>query len=912
MAKALLEIVDKIEESFQKNWVNALLFSDAEISSFNQVGESELKNQEQFKLAILDKKFVNVTGQIIDNISLFILQGGYINLDVAKISIHKVLEKTNELTLMELSFTNVNATNQSLSTSFFYEIQGRFWENVINPIKKCCELTQEFLSKLESYADLRKQSVLFNIEIDKSTQIILGKNSPALNSIGLFELILEVSEIDHNLSFQIESLESLIKIHTLLESDYKSLSTQPIYQLLLEKTCFLIHKLITIIDVDRSNEIKVFIINKKYKKLNKEEYNIKHLSTWLKDIQNHYSKEGDNKMVDAVVATILNKSARHDFENLSLTQFHNATKYSKDINKSLPDLVAIHEFYESFYKLKDFKDISKFDLISLNIARNYIANTMLSLAIEECLTKEEIEKKLVEIVRIQSETEIKNFFPYYKAAKRLALLIEMQLSKSFLNSEDFDEKITELTSSINTLKEYLKKWDAYIEWCQRVNYLSYRLTFDESHERIVIGEINYDLFVASSYIIPFDYDAKKIELREYTDKVFQLSNQISILKTSENQIKSINKVVSQVKDVSTDVRAQERKFIEILAVFSAVVLFTSGSIQVFDKTRSFGDSLMFLGVFSISLILFVVLIKSILNERPIINNSSTPVFFTDPNFKAVLISAVIVFIGSFYLFDYSEKKEDERLFAVESRKMEQEKINQFLPLRTPSFKQNWITLLNQYEQPFTKNNVVPARDRPWVEFLSGKSKLLVLAPHATSQMRMDSIKRADSGTGSMAVFLNKEFGVPVLYTTYLSPKDPNYYDDNMFKDTLAEIIKLINPSFVLDLHGSAFSKPYDLDFGTLGNKSYLNQKELFLELINACKNNGLSCLSQDYFPASKNQTNTKWLFKHNIPCVQLEVNSNYLIRHDAKNENCAFINEQKATQLLQALVDFNIVVNNKE
>ena len=70
----------------------------------------------------------------------------------------------------------------------------------------------------------------------------------------------------------------------------------------------------------------------------------------------------------------------------------------------------------------------------------------------------------------------------------------------------------------------------------------------------------------------------------------------------------------------------------------------------------------------------------------------------------------------------------------------------------------------------------------------------MVAGHATAHMREDQLKPEDRGTGSLAVMLNKLAGCPVLYTTYLSPSDPNYYDDNEFKRTLSHMIKQYAPA----------------------------------------------------------------------------------------------------------------------
>lgn len=210
-----------------------------------------------------------------------------------------------------------------------------------------------------------------------------------------------------------------------------------------------------------------------------------------------------------------------------------------------------------------------------------------------------------------------------------------------------------------------------------------------------------------------------------------------------------------------------------------------------------------------------------------------------------------------------------------------------------------VDSLIAYEKPFTAHGSVAAPPGTnWFEFKRGERNILVTAPHATAQTREGGIKIADGGTGSMAVELNKLCNVHVLYTTYLSPSDPNYYDDNAFKDSLAKILQQLHPVFVIDLHGSDGSRPYDVDFGTLNGISLGNKLQLLDSLIYQLHDCGIMSLSSNFFSAATHQTDTKFVFSKGIPCIQLEINSNYLI------PNQGGIYRQKSAQLLQALLRF--------
>jgi hypothetical protein len=186
----------------------------------------------------------------------------------------------------------------------------------------------------------------------------------------------------------------------------------------------------------------------------------------------------------------------------------------------------------------------------------------------------------------------------------------------------------------------------------------------------------------------------------------------------------------------------------------------------------------------------------------------------------------------------------------------------------------------------------------WFEYKKGERDILLLAPHATAQTREGKIKVADRGTGSLAVELNKLCGVHVLYTTYLSPSDPNYYDNNAFKDSLAQLLQRLKPILVIDLHASAESRPYDVDFGTMNGISLENKSQLLDSLIVQLHECGITNLSSNYFSAAINHTDTKFVHSRGVPCIQMEINANYL-----RPDQGGYF-RQNSAKLLQALRRF--------
>jgi len=207
-------------------------------------------------------------------------------------------------------------------------------------------------------------------------------------------------------------------------------------------------------------------------------------------------------------------------------------------------------------------------------------------------------------------------------------------------------------------------------------------------------------------------------------------------------------------------------------------------------------------------------------------------------------------------------------------------------------------LAQSYETP-------PGPGEPWFRVLPGRSRVLVTAPHATAQTREGQTKAADAGTGSLAVLLNALAGTRVIYTTRLSPSDPNFYDDNEFKQALARAIDDRRPRAVLDLHASDSGRPYDVDFGTMGGTSLPG--ELLSRLAGALRAEGPAAFSQDFFPAARNQTVTRFVAARGVPAVQVEINATWLLGSRAGDPP-----RQRFAQLLQALVRFAASVDERQ
>ena len=115
------------------------------------------------------------------------------------------------------------------------------------------------------------------------------------------------------------------------------------------------------------------------------------------------------------------------------------------------------------------------------------------------------------------------------------------------------------------------------------------------------------------------------------------------------------------------------------------------------------------------------------------------------------------------------------------------------------------------EKELTEREGVAIPDgEQWFEVIQRRSPIILSAPHSTRPLREGKRRFSDGGgTAALALALGELTDATVIYTTYEGPSDPNYYDDNAYKEALAHLIQEKKPLLVLDFHGSHPYRSYD-------------------------------------------------------------------------------------------------------
>ncbi|MEL7656020.1 MAG: hypothetical protein AAGU75_08940 [Bacillota bacterium] len=177
----------------------------------------------------------------------------------------------------------------------------------------------------------------------------------------------------------------------------------------------------------------------------------------------------------------------------------------------------------------------------------------------------------------------------------------------------------------------------------------------------------------------------------------------------------------------------------------------------------------------------------------------------------------------------------------------------------------------------TDKRVNPKQEEPFWH-AAGDIPILVSAPHAVRHFRQKKIKMSDEYTGSIVYLLNKLTGCHAIAVTKLYGGDPNVDSPCIYKEKLAQLCRQGKIKLLLDIHGAARDRDFDVDFGTNNRRNLLEKMHTDEILAQNFRNCGFSKVSSDYFDASSPNTIANFAARElGIPAVQIEINKHYRV-----------------------------------
>lgn len=544
----------------------------------------------------------------------------------------------------------INDANLALDEHF----QDLDLYNFFKPIQTSVKKYEAFLSYIANsfyISSPESTTILFNHDIAdvntdfhdylKTSRKYNRTNKPTLEQWeNLFLINLVIAEYDHSMPVDSALLGSLLQLEH--EFDNQQYKTIKYGDLVHDKCKFLIRKICH--RISRDGRHYSYYHDQRERGLRLDAFPIEFFKEFDDTTSIHYGKDTREQSLRFL------KYGEKLSETSTFLHYHAAVKYYKDIENDLTTLGTINTIFK---KKSIDEQAQEFDKYSYRINRNYIVNNELSLLSQQFLDGSipirMIEEKIEEIDQIQQETGIKNYFPYLKVATTL--------------SDKFRQLMLENTSDIERAKiqeakgilALAKKWinvaqDNFGEYKER-GLKTFQLPINESYIRILYRDEEFSLFSASSFVLPFDYEAIRLEIEKrnkviekqhfewaIADVTCKLKEQESrvvgeiqakskdIIRNMEtkfteketeihDQIATSNKEVSdKVEAAKTEVSNSKTEFVSILSIFAAIAFFTSGSIQVLSKPLEIDVAIAFIAALATAFTLFVLLIWFVLGK----------------------------------------------------------------------------------------------------------------------------------------------------------------------------------------------------------------------------------------------------------------------------------------------------------
>ena len=425
-----------------------------------------------------------------------------------------------------------------------------------------------------------------------------------------------ICKIEYNLSFKDSLIEDLFCMSKEL-SEVDDINPV-IKKVLLDKVFFLLSKLL------RVQEKSTIIY---YDSIRYEIKNSELSSSVLKEFQEKFYQ-------------LYDKNNLLSFLNTNFSRLEQSLNQSSD-TFTFPDMVLIMKCYqelsgresgiENVLALFQKREIgsTRYDVYSYNVLKNYFYNSRFSNRLSSpTYSLDDFERDYSFIVDLQKETGINNFHPYKKSLSFLKHKISEQINSSAFS--DYD-RVFKLYS------ECIKKFKDSISWCSERDFYAFQFPYEDS----LIQYESFSVFYPSSFSRPLRYDELRKELLQYERDYDVYAAQKIFIEEKQNMMK----IKADVENAKSMIDDAKKESVKILGVFSTVVTFLFGSIDVFSKTKDFKETLLTsLGV-GIVLYFFCTLIYLLLLSGDDYKNK--PVKFYSILFIAMIGAMILAaYLGS--------------------------------------------------------------------------------------------------------------------------------------------------------------------------------------------------------------------------------------------------------------------------
>lgn len=232
-------------------------------------------------------------------------------------------------------------------------------------------------------------------------------------------------------------------------------------------------------------------------------------------------------------------------------------QYYRTYTKNISQIENLIWRYNKFYTIqKRDGDICQFNRYAIECVRHYLYNCQFSLKLDNPqYTISELANDIKQIRKVQTQTQILNYHPYYKGLEFLCKKIKDNAISRYSSTQ-----IDEFSELFCTL---LDQYENALDWCVHRCFYPFQLTIQDC-----INSEN--VFFASSFSVPLNVKRLNSLSLKYRDNLQMLRMHSQYLTHKK-----------ELDDIQTKISSFRKETFEYIGIFIAIITFLFGSLQMF-------------------------------------------------------------------------------------------------------------------------------------------------------------------------------------------------------------------------------------------------------------------------------------------------------------------------------------------
>lgn len=582
------------------------------------------------------KIFVNKS---IYEINKSLIEGEYIVLDIED-EINIII---NELSDLEFDFPNYSDIKRHLD------------------LKKYLDALRNALNKYLVFVNRIKN--IYGLKIIDFSNTSKSVKSVNYNELKLLDLSIRLNLIDNDFTSNNRTIIKLFNIKNELNMLIVDSLHSNIHTALITKVDFLSYKwYLRTAQKEENTQYNIVLTSIKARIPN----NL--FNDWINKTLNHYEITGQN-WVSFFITKYENLKTKPN-NALKFLEINDKVKYLKDVSKDLSELKLLLTETETKFTL--FSSTSELENKSFDLLINYIINNYFSLYCDKkseefqnlkYIDSNTLLEKTKLIIReildeyknldIRTKNTSKNFFLAYKATLYCTTILneayELIVDKHKFIEVYYDE-------IVNEIRNIIEKYKAKKDWSLLNNNYIFKLDYNSS----IIQHNHLDVYYASSFTLAKVDDDIQNKFKEVEDLYRDLKLKITL-----------KYEITSISNLNNEFKKENKRLIEIVGAFTAVISFIVGSIGAFEFIKTFYQAVLFLSIFGFAISTFVILIFAA---------TSGVLMFKKNWYVFVPYSILLIIIGALTYFNTDElkfpEKDVERIEKKYNKKLDSiQKIN---------------------------------------------------------------------------------------------------------------------------------------------------------------------------------------------------------------------------------------------